>query len=83
MAYIHFQELFFLYNNERYKILKGEIAKDKGKMGEVLKNELVVACGKDESIKILKIQREGKKPQKIKEFILGSKIKKGSNLNNA
>ena len=78
-----FPGAFFVYNNERYKILKGEIAKDKGKMGEVLKNELVVACGKDESIKILKIQREGKKPQKIEEFILGSKIKKGSNLNNA
>ena len=78
-----FPGAFFIYNNERYKILKGEIAKGKGKMGEVLENELVIACGKDQSIKILKIQREGKKPQKIEDFILGSQIKKGSNLNNA
>ena len=35
------------------------------------------------SIKILKIQRQGKRPQNINEFMLGSQIKKGSNLNNA
>ena len=34
-------------------------------------------------IKILEIQREGKKPQKIEEFILGSNIKKGSFISNA
>jgi len=35
------------------------------------------------SIKILEIQREGKKIQNIKDFILGTKIKKGVNLINA
>ena len=35
------------------------------------------------SIKILEIQRQGKRPQNISEFMLGSQIKKGSNLNNA
>ena len=34
------------------------------------------------SIKILEIQRQGKRPQNIGEFMLGSQIKKGSNLNN-
>ena len=29
------------------------------------------------------IQRQGKRPQNINEFMLGSQIKKGSNLNNA
>ena len=33
--------------------------------------------------KILEIQREGKKIQNIKDFILGTKIKKGVNLINA
>ena len=34
--------------------------------------------GIGKSIEILEIQREGKKIQKIEEFILGSQIKKGS-----
>ena len=33
-------------------------------------------------LKILEIQREGKKPQKINEFLLGSQIQKGTNLLN-
>ena len=35
---------------------------------------------KIDSIKILDIQREGKKPQKINEFVLGSQIQKGTYL---
>ena len=35
------------------------------------------------SIKVLEIQRQGKRPQNIGEFMLGSQIKKGSNLSNA
>ena len=34
------------------------------------------------TIKVLEIQRQGKRPQNIGEFILGSQIKKGLNLNN-
>ena len=49
-----------------------------GKVGEVISNNLEVACSKNQSIKILEIQRQGKKPQKINEFVLGSNIKKGS-----
>ena len=31
----------------------------------------------------MSIQRQGKRPQNINEFMLGSQIKKGSNLDNA
>ena len=51
-------------------------------MGEVLDNYLEVSCGNKKSIKVLEIQRQGKRPQNIGEFMLGSQIKKGSNLNN-
>ena len=54
-----------------------------GEIGEVLDNYLEVSCGNKKSIKVLEIQRQGKKPQNIDEFMLGSQIKKGSNLNNA
>ena len=74
---------FFIYNGERYKILKASLALGIGEIGEVLDNYLEVGCGNKKSIKILEIQRQGKRPQNISEFMLGSQIKKGSNLNNA
>ena len=73
---------FFIYNGERYKILKAILALGSGKIGEVLDDYLEVSCGNKKSIKILEIQRQGKRPQNIGEFMLGSQIKKGSNLNN-
>jgi len=72
---------WFLYNGERYKILKAEISNGVGKVGTVLDNYLEICCS-EKSIKILEIQRQGKRPQNINEFMLGSQIKKGSNLNN-
>ena len=73
---------WFIYNGERYKVLKAEIANGVGKAGAVLDDYLEICCN-DKSIKILEIQRQGKRPQNINEFMLGSQIKKGSNLNNA
>ena len=73
---------WFIFKGERYKILKAIISEKEGEPGIVLDDYLEIACN-DKSIKILEIQREGKRQQKIEEFVLGSKIKKGSNLNNA
>ena len=74
---------FFIYSGERYKILKAELSFSSGEVGEVLDNYLEISCGNKRSIKVLEIQRQGKRPQSISEFMLGSQIKKGSNLNNA
>jgi len=74
---------WFIYKGERYKILKAEIAFGLGEAGEVIDNYLEISCNNKKSIKIIEIQRQGKRPQSINEFILGSQIKKGSNLNNA
>ena len=71
---------FFSFNGERYKILKAEIASGIGRVGEVISDQLEIACNNNKSIKILEIQRQGKKPQKIGEFMLGSQIRKGSRL---
>ncbi len=68
---------FFIYKGERYKILKAEIGEGIGDPGEVVSDYLEVACGDRQSIKIKEIQREGKKPQNIGEFMLGSQIRKG------
>ena len=69
---------FFIFKGERYKILKADIGNGIGNPGEVVSDYLEVACGNGQSIKIKEIQRQGKKPQKIGEFMLGSQIKKGS-----
>jgi len=73
---------WFIYKGERFKILKAEISEGKGNPGIILDEYFKVACN-NKSIKILEIQRQGKRPQKINEFMLGSQIKVGSNLNNA
>ena len=57
--------------------MKAEIGNGSGKVGEVLSDQLEIVCGNNQSIKILEIQRQGKRPQKIQEFMLGSQIKKG------
>ncbi len=69
---------FFNFNGQRYKILKAEIGNGIGKNGEVISDNLEIACGGEKSIKVLEIQREGKKVQKAGEFLLGSQIRKGS-----
>ena len=72
---------YFIFKGERYKILKAQLSFNKDKAGKVLSNDLEISCGEN-SIKILEIQREGKKPQKINEFLPGSQIQKGTNLLN-
>ena len=71
---------FFIFKGERYKILKAEIGNGFGKPGEIISDYLEIVCGDKHSIKIKEIQRQGKRPQNIGEFILGSQIKKGSTL---
>ena len=71
---------YFMFHGERYKILKAEIGQAQGKPGEVLSDYLEISCGDKKSIRIKEIQRQGKKPQSIGEFVLGTQIKKGSFL---
>ena len=70
---------WFEFNNERYKILKSKVLYIQGKPGMVIDNQLVVGCGKN-SLQIIELQRQGKKPQMTNQFLLGSKIGKNSIL---
>ncbi len=69
---------FFIHKGERYKILKAEVGNGFGKPGEIVSEYLEVVCGDKKIIKIKEIQRQGKKPQNIGEFMLGSQIKQGT-----
>ena len=66
---------WFLFQGERYKVLKATLSDLEGQPGSVLDNNLTIAC-EGKSIKIEEIQRQGKNIQKATEFLLGSKIKK-------
>ena len=70
---------FFSFNGERYKILKAEKSNSMGEAGSIVSDNFEVCCGEG-SIKVLSIQREGKRVQQINEFLLGTQIKKGSNI---
>ena len=74
-----FPGAFFIYNGERYKILKAEKSYTKGKSGNIISEDFEICCGEG-SLKVLTIQREGKRVQKISEFLLGTQIKKGVNI---
>ena len=74
---------WFVYKGERYKILNAELSFKSDQAGKVVDNNLEIACGNNKSIKVIKIQRQGKNIQNIGEFMLGSSIKKDTNLNNA
>ena len=71
---------WFEYNKERYKVWKAKIVNENSEAGKTIDNKLTIAC-KEQSIQILKIQKEGKKILSIKEFLLGHEIKKGETLN--
>ena len=70
---------FFSFNGERFKILKAEKSSTAGKPGDIASENFEVCCGEG-SINVLSIQREGKRVQKINEFLLGAQIKKGFNI---
>jgi methionyl-tRNA formyltransferase len=73
---------WFNFDGERYKILKAKIGNAVGKVGEVSSDQLEIICGDNKSLKIVEIQRQGKRVQSINEFMLGSRIKKGMILPN-
>ena len=70
---------WFELSGSRYKVWKSEISTFSGEPGKILNEDLIIGCG-DKSIKILEIQKEGKKKLSIKDFLAGSKFKKNSKI---
>ena len=70
---------WFQFNNERYKVWKAKIVNENSEPGKTVDDKLTIAC-KEQSIKILEIQKEGKNKQAIDQFLLGNKIKQGEKI---
>ncbi len=61
----------------RFKILDSEVTTGNGNAGEVLDDNLTIACG-DGAIKIKRLQREGKPAQSATDFQKSQAINRGS-----
>lgn len=61
-------------DNARVKILRCELAKGAGAPGEVLDDQLTIACG-DGAIRIIELQREGKGRMQAADFLRGVSVK--------
>ena len=71
--------VWFIHNNSRLKIIKAVEVNQNGETGKILDDNLTIAC-KEKAIKILLIQKEGRKILSSKEFLAGHKIEKGEKL---
>tara|TARA_B110001452_G_scaffold248875_1_gene235967 strand:- start:1304 stop:2224 length:921 start_codon:yes stop_codon:yes gene_type:complete len=74
-----FPGVWFKHKNTRLKIIQAVETDKSGKEGEILDDKLTIACRRN-SIKIILIQKEGKKILSVKDFLTGYKIKKGDIL---
>lgn len=69
-------------NGKRLKILQSEISQLKGQPGEVIaltKDAVVVGCG-HESLLLLKVQPEGKRPLQVSDYLRGYPLEVGESL---
>ncbi len=64
----------------RVKILRCEPVKGKGAPGELLDDDLTIACG-DGAIRVLELQRAGKQPMKAPDFLRGTPLKPSIRIN--
>lgn len=71
--------MFTGHHKEQFKILAAEVADLTGEPGEILDDQLTIACG-EKALRILKIQRAGGKPLETKAFLNGYEILQGTRL---
>ncbi len=64
---------------ERVKILRSSVVRGSGAPGTVIGDDLTVACGSD-AVRLVQVQRAGKKPMSADEFLRGVAIVRGANL---
>jgi methionyl-tRNA formyltransferase len=64
---------------ERIKVLRSALAKASGPPGALLDDKLTIACGKG-AVRLTEVQRAGKKPMQVAEFLRGVKLHPGTVL---
>ena len=74
-----FPGAWFENKKKRIKILEALEVDQTGETGEILDDNLTIAC-KEKAIQVLSVQKEGKKILKTKEFLSGYLVRKGEKL---
>ena len=64
---------------ERVKVLRTQVAEGDGPPGTVLDGALTIACGVD-AVRVLEVQRSGKRPMAAGEFLRGLPLPPGARL---
>ncbi len=64
---------------ERVKLLRSTLSTGEGMPGEVIDDDLAVACG-DGAVRLVKVQRAGGKPIAAADFLRGAMLEKGARL---
>jgi methionyl-tRNA formyltransferase len=68
--------------SERVKLLRSTLVADavSGAAGEVIDDALTITCGDGKAIRLVEVQRAGKKPMSAEEFLRGAKLDAGTVL---
>jgi len=74
-----FPGAWFEHKKTRIKILEAAEVEQTGETGEILDDNLTIAC-KEKAIQVLSVQKEGKKILNTKEFLSGYSVRKGEKL---
>jgi methionyl-tRNA formyltransferase len=75
-----FPGAWFEYPNAgRIKVLRTTKASGAGEAGRVLDDDLTIACGEG-AIRLLELQRSGRQPMRVDEFLRGTPIPRASTL---
>jgi methionyl-tRNA formyltransferase len=64
---------------ERLKLLRSTLADGNGNPGEIIDDQLTVACGNG-AVRLVGVQRAGGRPVSAQEFLRGTKLEKGMRL---
>ena len=74
-----FEKCYFILNGKRIKVLKAKVLEGTGDTGTTIDDDFKVACGKG-ILDLEILQKEGKNPTLKHDFLLGTKVPKGTSL---
>ena len=78
-AFTPWPAAWFNWQNETYKVLAADVLSLTGEPGQVLDDQLTIACGK-QALRPQILQKQGKKACSLKDFLNGNEIPYGTKL---
>ena len=74
-----FPGAWFEFDGARVKVLRSTLGAGSGAPGTALDDNLTIACG-DGAVRLVQVQREGKKAMSAEEFLRGTAVKAGARV---